>query len=58
VIDLASRRVHIMGSTPFPNDLFMREVGLALTAPDEGILVDHHVLICDRDAKWSPLVAI
>jgi transposase InsO family protein len=56
VIDLASRRVHIMGSTPFPNDLFMRQVGRTLTAADEGVLVDHEVLICDRDAKWSPLV--
>ena len=24
VIDLASRRVQIVGSTPYPNDLFMR----------------------------------
>ena len=53
VIDLASRRVHIVGSTPFPNDLFMRQVGRTLTAADEGVLVGHRVLICDRDAKWS-----
>ena len=26
VIDLASRRVQIVGSTPYPNDLFMRQV--------------------------------
>ena len=53
VIDLASRRVHIVGSTPHPNDLFMRQVGRTLTAADEGVLVGHRVLICDRDAKWS-----
>ena len=53
VIDLASRRVHIVGSTPHPDDLFMRQVGRMLTAPDEGVLVGHRVLICDRDAKWS-----
>jgi hypothetical protein len=29
VIDLASRRVQIVGSTPFPNDLFMRQVARA-----------------------------
>ena len=36
VIDLASRRVQIVGSTPFPNDLFMRRVGRTLTA-SEGV---------------------
>jgi transposase InsO family protein len=53
VIDLASRRVQIVGSTPFPNDLFMQQVARALTAADDGWLVSHRVLICDRDAKWS-----
>jgi putative transposase len=53
VIDLASRRVHLVGSTPHPDDLFMLQVARTLTAPDEGALVDHRVLICDRDAKWS-----
>ena len=53
VIDLASRRVQIVGSTPHPDDLFMRQVGRTLTAADEGTLVGHRVLICDRDAKWS-----
>ena len=53
VIDLASRRVQIVGSTPYPDDQFMRQVGRTLTAADDGVLVDHRVLICDRDAKWS-----
>jgi len=53
VIDLASRRVQIVGSTPQPDDVFMRQVGRTLTAADEGVLVGHRVLICDRDAKWS-----
>jgi putative transposase len=53
VIDLASRRVQIVGSTPAPNHLFMRQVGRTLTAADEGVLSSHRVLICDRDAKWS-----
>jgi putative transposase len=55
-IDLASRRVHVVGSTPFPNDLFMSQVVRTLTAADAGILVDHRVLICNRDAKWSETV--
>ena len=53
VIDLASRRVQIIGSTPHPNDLFMRQVGRTLTTADDGLLRAHCVLIWDRDAKWS-----
>jgi putative transposase len=53
VIDLASRRVQVVGSTPFPHHLFMRQACRTLTAADEGLLVQHHVLICDRDTKWS-----
>jgi transposase InsO family protein len=55
-IDLASRRVQILGSTPFPNDLFMRQVVRTLTAADDGPLVRHGLLICDRDTKWSASV--
>ena len=53
VIDLASRRVQILGSTPHPNDLFMGQVSRTLTATDTGSLRDHTILICDRDRKWS-----
>ena len=53
VIDLASRRVQIVGSTPCPDDAFMHQVGRLLTLADDGVLVGHRVLICDRDTKWS-----
>jgi hypothetical protein len=53
VIDLASRRVHIVGSTRHPDNLFMRQVSRTLTTADIGVLRDHTVLICDRDRKWS-----
>ena len=53
VIDLASRRVQIVGSTPHPHDAFMHQVVRTMTAADEGLLVQHRVLICDRDTKWS-----
>ena len=53
MIDLASRRVHILGSTPHPDDLFMRQVARTVTMADDGLLRTHRVLICDRDAKWS-----
>jgi hypothetical protein len=44
VIDLASRRVHVVGSTPFPNGRFMGQVCRALTAADEGVLAGHRAL--------------
>ena len=53
VMDLATRRVQIVGSTPQPNDLFMHQVSRTLTAADAGMLRHHRVLICDRDRKWS-----
>ena len=53
VIDVASRRVHIVGSTPHPHEGFMRQVTRTLTAADDGFLRGHRVLICDRDATWS-----
>ena len=56
VLDLASRRVQILGSTPHPNELFMQQVVRLATAADDGILVGHRVLICDRDRKWSGAV--
>ena len=53
VIDLASRRVQIVGSTPYPHERFMQQVVRTMTVADEGLLVQHRVLICDRDTKWS-----
>ena len=53
VMDLASRRVQIVGSTPNPNEFFMHQVSRTLTAADAGLLRRHRVLICDRDRKWS-----
>jgi putative transposase len=53
VIELHSRRVSIVGSTPHPDEAFVRQVVRQLTAADEGVLGGHRVLICDRDRKWS-----
>ena len=53
VIDLASRRVQIVGSTAHPDEMFMRQVGRTLTAADDEESLHHRVLICDRDRKWS-----
>jgi transposase InsO family protein len=56
VIDLASRRVHMLGSTPHPGDFFMGQIVRLATAADDGVLIGHRVLICDRDRKWSRAV--
>lgn len=56
VIDLASRRVHVLGSTPHPTELFMSQMVRLATAADDGVLVGHRTLICDRDRKWSRAV--
>jgi transposase InsO family protein len=56
VIDLASRRVEIIGSTPHPDERFMRQVGRTLMAVDDGAPRTHRVLLCDRDRKWSASV--
>jgi len=56
VIDLASRRVHILGSTPYPGDVFMGQIVRLATAAEDGVLIGHSVLICDRDRKWSGVV--
>jgi putative transposase len=51
VIDLASRRVQILGSTPHPEALFLQQVVRTLTMA--GGVEPPRVLICDRDRKWS-----
>jgi hypothetical protein len=56
VIELATRRVQIVGCTPRPDEAFMCQAGRTMTATDEGALAGCRVLICDRDQKWSALL--
>jgi hypothetical protein len=53
VIDLASRRVQILGSAPHPEALFMYQIVRTLTMAEGGAVSAPQVLICDRDRKWS-----
>ncbi len=53
VIDLASRRVQLLGSTPYPEALFMQQIVRTLTMPETGAVGVPQVVICDRDRKWS-----
>ena len=53
VIDLATRRVQMVGCTSHPDEAFMCQAGRTMTATDEGAVVGCRVLICDRDQKWG-----
>src|SRR5262245_7085666 len=50
VIDLATRRVQVLGITPHPDDAFMRQVVRTLTMAD---MDPCRVLICDRDTSGA-----
>jgi transposase InsO family protein len=52
-IDLASRRVHILGSTPHPEELFMQQVVGTVTVAEGTAVQPPTLMICDRDRKWS-----
>jgi putative transposase len=53
VIDLGSRKVQIVGSTPHPDEAFVLQRARAATHADDGCLRNARFLICDRDTKWS-----
>lgn len=56
VIELQTRRVHVLGSTPYPDEEFVIQTMRHLTDPVEGVLRTRSILICDRDRKWSVAV--
>jgi transposase InsO family protein len=56
VIELQSRRVHILGSTPHPNEAFMLQIARHFTHPTDRVVGRRCFLICDRDPKWSTTV--
>jgi putative transposase len=53
VLDLRSRRVHVVGSTPTPDGGVMAQAPRRLTDAVDGFLAGHRILICDRDTKWT-----
>jgi transposase InsO family protein len=52
IIELHSRRVYVLGSTPQPDEAFVVQALRGLT-DDREVLRAGRVLICDRDPKWS-----
>jgi hypothetical protein len=53
VIELQSRRVSIVGSTPYPDDAFMLQIVRQLIEATEGALNGRRFFVCHRDQKWS-----
>jgi hypothetical protein len=51
---VATRRVHLAGVTPSPDEPWMTQVARNITMADLGFLVDHRYLIHDRDSKYCP----
>jgi transposase InsO family protein len=54
VIDIATRRVHIAGTTRHPTSAWMAQMARNLTDCDTGFLLEKRFLIIDRDAIFSP----
>lgn len=52
VLDLESRRVQVIGSTPYPNEAFVIQCLRQVTG-GTGLLYEGRILLCDRDPKWS-----
>jgi putative transposase len=53
-IHLGSRKVHIAGVTPHPNEAWMVQVARNVTMEEWGFLVSRQYLIHDRDGKYCP----
>ena len=53
-MQVATRRVHIAGVTPYPNESWMTQVARNVTMADVGFLSDSRYVIHDRDGKFCP----
>ena len=51
-IHIGSRKVHIAGITPHPNEAWMKQIARNVTMADWGFLEDCRYLIHDRDTKF------
>jgi putative transposase len=56
VIELHSRRVHVLGSTPYPDEAFVVQTMRHLTNEVDEVFRGNRLLICDRDRKRSAAV--
>ncbi len=52
-IDIASRKVHVAGITPHPDNAWMTQIARNVTDTHDGFLRDTRYLIMGRDTKYS-----
>jgi putative transposase len=53
-IHLSSRKVHVAGITPHPNEAWMMQIARNVTMEEWGFLSPGQYLIHDRDSKYCP----
>jgi putative transposase len=53
VIELHTRRVCVLGSTPHPDSAFVVQAIRGLVGESDDVLHEGRILICDRDPKWT-----
>ena len=53
VLELQSRRVQVIGCTPYPDEAFVIQCSAAGHGRDAALLREGRILLCDRDPKWS-----
>ena len=53
VLHLESRRVQMIGCTPYPDEAFVIQCLRHVTGETSGLLPEGRILLCDRDPKWS-----
>jgi putative transposase len=56
VIELQSRRVQVLGSTPYPDEAFVIQCLREVAGEPDALLRNGRILVCDRDPKWSSAV--
>jgi putative transposase len=53
VIELHTRRVCVLGSTPHPDGAFVEQAVRGLVGDTDDLLRDGRILLCDRDPNWT-----
>jgi|SRR5882724_3864444 len=54
LIHRASRKIHVAGMTPYPDQCWMAQMARDVTMADWGFLQPGQYLIHDRDGKFCP----
>ncbi len=54
IVHIASRRVHVAGITPHPEEKWMTQIARNVTMADVGFLRPGQYLLHDRDGKFCP----